>query len=160
MVAVAIPPEATRIQLRGGNRTAYAARDREILVEGPRGTGKTFALLLKLHHLAMAHQGFRGLIVRKHQVTLTATALRTFDEQVKPQLDGVRFFGGSKDRPAAYVYPNGSTIAVGGLGDADQAEKVKSSEYDLIYVNESTELGFDDWQALLPLLRHLVDGKP
>ena len=150
----------TTWKLRGGNLEMFEARDREILLEGPRGTGKTFAILTKLYRLAFENPGFKALIVRKHEVSIAKSAFRTFDEQVRRPGDGVSFFGGSKDRPAAYVFPNGSMIIGGGLGDKEQAEKVKSSEYDVVYANEATELTEDDWEALLPLLRHMRDGQP
>ena len=155
------PPRPVVFKLRGGNLEMFEARDREMLVEGPRGTGKTFAILTKLYRLAFQHPGFKGLIVRKHAVTLTTTCLRTFDEQVRQPNDGVSFFGGSKSEPAAYRFPNGSLIIGGGMGDKEQSDKVKSSEYDLIYANEATELSIDDWEALLPLLRHMdKEGQP
>jgi phage terminase large subunit len=54
-------------------------------------------------------------------------------------------FGGSKFKPAAFGYPNGSQILVGGL---DKADKVMSRDYDLIYVNEAWEIDEDAWQKL------------
>ncbi len=133
----------------------WEAREREVLVEGPRGTGKTRTILELINALCRAYAGLSVLIVRKYQKTLATTCLKTLNEQVLHDGDGVTFFGGSDNEPAAYRYPNGSRIVVGGM---DNPEKVKSSEYDLIYENESTELTEDDHESLLPLLRHLVLG--
>src|SRR5690606_22301045 len=36
----------------------------------------------------------------------------------------------------------------------DDSERIKSSEYDLAYCNEATELTIDDWEILLSRLRH------
>jgi hypothetical protein len=144
-------------KLRGGNAEIYNSREREVLAEGPRGTGKTRTILEMLVKYCHAFPGLTALIVRKYQRTLATTALRTLNEQVLYNGDGVSFFGGNEQEPASYRFPNGSRIVVGGM---DNSEKVKSSEYSLIYVNEATELSEDDWEALLPLLRQARDGKP
>lgn len=145
-------------KLRGGLLTIAQALSKdsdavEILAEGPAGTGKTRTILELINLLAHRYPRSRYLIVRKHQVTLTSTCLVTFNEKVRHVLDGVTFFGGNKDEPAAYRYPNGSRIVVGGM---DNATKVLSSEYDLIYVNEATELSEGDWETLTTRLRNGV----
>lgn len=140
-------------KVRGGNREFWRARDREILVEGPAGTGKTRTILELLNDLCIHFPGMRALIVRKHQVTLTTTCLVTFNTKVIHNGDGVKFFGGSKDEPAAYQYANGSRIVVGGM---DNPDKVLSSEYDFIYANEATELSLEEWETLTSRLRNGV----
>lgn len=121
-------------------------------------TGKTRTILEFLDVLCREYPGLVALLVRKFQRTLATTCLRTFNEQVLPsrQGGGVAWFGGSDNEPASYRYTNGSRIVVGGM---DNPEKVKSSEYDIIYANEATELTEDEWESLLPLLRHERDGK-
>lgn len=144
------------LKLRGGNREAWLAREREVLVEGPRGTGKTRTILELLNALCHAFPGLAVLIVRKYERTLSSTCLRTLNEQVLHNGDGVQWFGGNANEPSSYRYRNGSRIVTGGM---DNSEKVKSSEYDIIYCNEVTELSEDDYEALLPLLRHRVAGR-
>jgi hypothetical protein len=138
---------------RGGNLQLMRSREKEILAEGPAGTGKTRTALELVHLLARTYPKLRALITRKHQVTLTSTALVTFNEKVLHPVDGVAFFGGNKDEPAAYRYGNGSRIVVGGM---DNASKILSSEYDIIYVNEATELSEEDWETLTTRLRNGV----
>ncbi len=87
----------------------------------------------------------RCLIVRKTYTSLKASAIVTFDEKVQPEMDGVRFWGPTKKRPAQYVYPNGSVIVVGGM---DDAKKVLSTDYDIIYVPQGEELEEEDYDAL------------
>src|SRR5690606_16116885 len=48
-------------------------------------------------------------------------------------------------------YDNGSVIVVGGM---DKATKIMSSEYDLVFADEATELTVDDWEAITSRLRH------
>lgn len=160
MVASAAPVELN-LELRGGNDEFWDARDPEILLEGPRGTGKTRTVLELINQLCHHFDGLQVLIVRKYAVTLASTCLKTFNEQVLRPGDGVYFFGGSKDEPPSYRYPNGSRITVSGMDNPKTADKLKSGEYDLVYCNEITELAEDDLIALKATLRHArPDGTP
>lgn len=154
------------VRLRAGNYDAYHAADRELLVVGGAGTGKTYGILQRLNRHAQEHPGYHGLIVRKVAVTLAASVLRTFESQVlvdwddsqrRSALDRVRFFGGSQNEPAAYEYENGSRIVVGGM---DNAAKVLGTDYDEVYENEATELSIEDHETLLGRLRHTVLPRP
>jgi len=136
---------------RGASRDVFERRDRELLIAGPAGTGKTFGCLWKLHAAALKYPGMRGLMVRKTLTALTASALVTFARITESGPFGVTPFGGSKLRPTAFRYANGSEIVVGGM---DKAAKVMSAEYDVIYVNEAIELAESDWEALTTRLRH------
>lgn len=138
---------------KGGALKLFLAREPELLIEGPAGTGKTRGVLELLHLLALKYPGMRGLITRKYGTTLTTTCLVTFNEKVLHKGDGVTFFGGSKHEPAAYRYANGSRIVVGGL---DNSDKIFSSEYDVVYVNEATEVSVIDWENLTTRLRNGV----
>lgn len=135
---------------RGRIRELWSYHGREVLVAGPAGTGKSRGALEKLNVEARRYPGMRGLICRKQRTTMTQAALKTFDEQVLPE--GIArswFHHGDQE----YRYPNGSTIAVAGLDDPGKAA---SSQYDLVYVQEATELEDDDWAFLLRGLRNNV----
>lgn len=142
-----------RVKFRGGNYDAFVSTDPEFVLVGGAGTGKTRALLTRMNKKAKEYPGYAGLIVRKELVNLGRTALRTLEEEVligwdrsvKRSLDGVQFFGGSQNEPAAYNYPNGSRIVVGGM---DQPRKVLGSQYSEIFANEITELTEEDWETL------------
>lgn len=89
--------------------------------------------------------------MRKTQTSLAASSLVSFRKRVLAvERFGAHFFGGNSEEPPAYRYPNGSTIVVGGM---DRDSKIMSSEYDVIFPNEATELTIDDWEALLTRLR-------
>lgn len=150
-----------RLELRGGNEEAWFAREPEVLLEGPRGTGKTLTILHLINQIMHHFPGCQWLITRKYAVTLASTCLKTFNEQVLRPGDGTRFFGGSPDEPASYRYMNGSRITVGGLDNPKAREKMLSAEYDGAYINEITELTEDDLVAIKATLRHAKpDGTP
>lgn len=123
-------------------------RGREVLLAGPAGTGKSRAALEKLSFIAY-HKPIRGAIVRKVRKSLTQAALVTFEKKVLPEPSGVRFWTEDQE----YRYPNGATVALAGL---DDPEKIKSTEFDVIYVQEATELDQLDWELLVSRLRNGV----
>lgn len=134
--------------------TGPHCRAPELLVAGPAGTGKSRATLEKLHFAAMKHAGMRGLMVRKTAVSLTATGLVTFREQVAREAIEAglcEWYGGSSERAAGYRYANKSFLAVGGM---DKPTKIMSSEYDMVYVQEATELNVNDWESITTRLRY------
>lgn len=133
----------------GVQRALFTARDPEVVLSGPAGTGKSRGCLEKLHLLAMKYDRMRGLICRKTRASLTQSALVTFDEKVRPQDDGAVFHHQDQE----YRYPNGSVIVIGGL---DKPSKVMSTEFDVIYPQEATELTENDWESLSTRLRNGV----
>lgn len=139
---------------RGGCQELFGAKDPEVVLSGPAGTGKSRACLEKMHMLALLNPGFRGLMVRKTAVSFTATGLVTFREHVAKEAilaGNCYYYGGSQQEPAQYRYSNGATIVVGGM---DRPMKIMSSEFDAIYVQEAIELHEEDWEALSTRLRH------
>lgn len=149
-----------RYEPRGAALEALHHRGREVLLCGPAGTGKSRALLEKLHLMMLANPGSRGLIVRKYQASLGSTALDTWRKAVVSEALAaglVKFYGGSAEQPAQYIYSNGSAVLVGGLDTpGDKPPKIMSSEYDVIYCQEATELAESDWEALISRLRNWV----
>jgi PBSX family phage terminase large subunit len=132
-------------------------RSLEVVLEGAAGTGKTRAVLEKLHFCASKYAGMRGLIVRKTRESMTESVLVTFEEKVLPQGSPISA-GASRRTRASYSYPNGSEIVVAGLvaSGKDQKAKVMSTEYDMIIVCEATELTEDEWEKLATRLRNHV----
>lgn len=141
---------------RGTARAIIEDNSPEILVSGPAGTGKSRACLEKLLLLAKLFPGSKMAILRKVGATLGNTALDTWRKHVAKEdlLSGeVWYYGGSQEEPPQYRFANGSRIIIGGL---DKPIKIMSSEYDVIYVQEATELTIDDWEALTSRLRNGV----
>lgn len=121
---------------------------------GSAGTGKSRAALEKINAMALANPGMRGLIVRKTAVSLGSTTLVTFEEQVLPVAlaHGMcKHFGGSTRTAPSYRYRNGAVINYGGI---DRPSRIMSSEYDVVLVDEATELDENDWESLCTRLRH------
>jgi len=131
----------------GAARELMRNHDREVLLSGPSGTGKSMACLQKLD-LAASQMTIRAAIVRKLRTALTQAALVTFNDKVLPPQPNAIWF---HHEDQEFRYPNGSRVVVAGL---DDPRKVLSTDFDLIYVQEATELEEQDWQILLTRLRN------
>lgn len=143
-----------RYEPRGAARELFHNRDSELCIVGAAGTGKSLACLYRMHLVALKNPNFRGLIVRKTAVSLTSTTLVTFKKKVAREALAkglMRWYGGSQEEAAGYYYENGAVINVGGM---DKPEKIMSSEYDLVFADEATELTVDDWEAIGTRLRN------
>jgi PBSX family phage terminase large subunit len=139
---------------RGACVQAFKSRDPEVVVSGPAGTGKSRACLEKLHTMCLLNAGMKALICRKTAASLGSTALDTWRNHVAVEAlerGIVSYYGGSAQEAPQYRYANGSRVWIGGM---DKPSKIMSSEYDLIYVQEATELTVTDWEALTTRLRN------
>jgi PBSX family phage terminase large subunit len=149
-----LPKVEHRFSPKGACGDIFTCRDPEVLVAGPAGTGKSRACLEKLHLMCLLNPGMRGLICRKTATSLSSTALVTWRKFVVAEAlnsGDVNYYGGSAQEPASYRYRNGSTVVIGGL---DKIEKIMSSEYDLVYVQEATDLTENDWESITTRLRN------
>lgn len=146
--------KVVRYEPRGAARKLFGTRSSEVALAGAAGTGKSLACLFRLHLVALKNPGIRCLIVRKTAVSLGATTLVTFEKKVAGEALAqgiVSWFGGSPREAASYRYANGSVIVVCGM---DKPERVLSSEFDLVFADEATELTETDWEVLGTRLRH------
>ncbi len=125
------------------------AKDDEILVEGPSGTGKSRAALEKLHLCASKYPYMRAAIVRKTRESLTQSTLVTYETKVLPLRSPVKFHFEDQE----YRYPNGSIVTVAGM---DKESRIMSSDYDFIYVAEATEIQESEAEILTTRLRNNV----
>lgn len=140
------------LQCVGNNKLAYLDRtSSEVLLSGPAGTGKTYSNLLKLLWFCGEYPGARVLMLRKTRKSLAESAMVTLERI----LHGAGLLGRPVERTHRHEYklPRRSVIVVGGM---DDPSKVLSTEYDLIYVNEATELSVNEWEELSFRLRAMA----
>lgn len=143
---------------RGGCKEIFDARQEEVLISGPAGTGKSRACLEKLYAVCLLTPNVRALILRKTLRSLGSTALVTWRNYVvKEALETgqVVYYGGSSEHPPQYRFKNGSTVTIGGL---DNPTRVMSSEYDIVYVQEATEITIEDLEYVKTRLRNWQIG--
>lgn len=145
-------PEQCAYRPIGAALEMFYSRAPELLMCGAAGTGKSRAILEKLHLCAMKWPRMRGLITRKTRASLSESGLVTFEEKVLPW--GSKIKGNTARRyRQVYEYGNGSEIVVAGLDDPN---RIMSTEFDLALVLEATELTETDWEQMTTRLRNYV----
>lgn len=139
------PPVVLDYRPRGGVRDLFFARDSEILVWGPAGTGKSRGATEYINLLCEAYPGSRHLFVRKTRASMSETVMATFEDKVcTPELRA--YFGKARrNNRSTYIYPNGSMIVLAGM---DEPTRLFSAEFNTIYANEANELREDEWEFL------------
>lgn len=128
-------------EIRGAVWKLGQCHDIEVGIDGPAGTGKTLGTLYYIHTLLLMYPGAKFLVARKFNTDLAGSAMATYRDRVLHPDEKIPYFGGNKVEPACYRYPNGSRLIVNGL---DKPGKVKSMEFDGIYINEATECDLND----------------
>lgn len=124
---------------------------REILVEGPRGTGKSKAVLQIVYTLCHLYPGLKVLLCRNKRKSMSGTTLPEWEScmaEGDPALDGPKPEGRS-------VYRIGdSEVLVAGL---DESDRLRSMTRDVIYYEEGTESESPEhWESLHGALRSFV----
>lgn len=146
-------PTVVRYEPRGAALELFHNRSSEIVLAGAAGTGKSLACLFRVHLTALSNPNAMFLICRKTAASLGSTTLVSFEKKVIAQALAaglVSWFGGSPREAPGYRYKNGAKINVGGL---DKPEKIMSSEYDIVFVDEATEITLTDWESIGTRLR-------
>lgn len=149
MSAIPIPEIILSYKPRGAAADIFSLRNPELVLSGAAGTGKSRSVLEKLHLAALKYPNARILMVRKTRRSLSESAMVTYWQKIRPDMDRVQW----KSSVQQYQYPNGAIIAVGGM---DKPSKIMSSEWDMIYVQECTEFTENDWEACTIRLRNGV----
>lgn len=140
------------LELRGAASELMRCRAREVLLQGPAGTGKTLAALLKLVRLCEAVPGLRALLCRATRVSLTESALVTLEREFLTDAHPARKASdATRANRHSYEFPNKSEIICGGM---DNPDRIMSTEYDVVLVVEATEITEEAWEKLLTRLRN------
>lgn len=116
-----------------------------VMVEGPRGTGKTVAILTMLVELARQHPGCRIALIRRYRADLTKSVLPSLEEEVFPTFGMTTPPGGFLQRSNRAEYLIGdpaSRIVPIGL-DSDGAGSLLSTAWSFAYAAEATEIPYE-----------------
>lgn len=137
----------------GTLRENWGIRDRNVMVGGPYGTGKTRWGFERFNLYMVAYPGTVGVIARKTYDDLVPLLNAIFDEHVlgfdpTDETNPVRRFGGK--HPERYEYWNGSYFDVVGLNNLTG---VKGNEWNVGYITQAEECEVDDWAEVSGRLR-------
>ena len=142
-----------RFEFRRANLEAQTNHDRELILSGPAGTGKSLANLTYINAAMWRHPRLRVLCVRKVRADLAESILVTYERDVLGY-DNPIAAGQKRQSRDVYTYPNGSVMVIGGM---DRPGRFLSSEWDIIYAPECQQLTLDEWEMLVQ--RKARDGK-
>ena len=134
----------------GGAKRLFECRAPEVLICGPSGTGKSRACLEKINALCELHPGIRVLMVRKTRKSLSESVLAELERKVLPPSSPL-LSGADRQHRSKYAYPNGSEVILAGL---DDVSRIMSSQFDVVYVAEATEITEHDLEILVSRLRN------
>jgi len=116
----------------------------EVLIEGPRGSGKSHGFARFLWNCCIRYPGCKILVIRKTRESLTNSFCKTFEEDIVPFQDREHVLG-SGDRTNRSHYCIGrSRIVLGGL---DKPTKHQSTDWDIVMVEEASEVR---WKQVEP----------
>jgi len=137
----------------GTLRKNWGIRDRNVMVGGPYGTGKTRWGFERFNLYMVAYPGTVGVVARKTYDDLIPLLNAIFDEHVlgfdpTDETNPVRRFGGK--HPERYEYWNGSYFDVVGLNNLTG---VKGNEWNVGYITQAEECEVDDWAEVSGRLR-------
>jgi phage terminase large subunit len=157
---MAIAPVVNRYVAYGGARTLLESHTPEVLICGPSGSGKSAAAVRKIDALCERNPFIRCLMLRATRKSLTESVLVEYERWQPP--GSALLAGADRAHRSRYNYPNGSEVVLGGL---DEPQRIMSSQYDVAFVNETSEISEAAWETILTRLRNnrLLDkrtGRP
>lgn len=128
----------------------FASRARYTAYGGARGGGKSWALRRKLVGLCLRYAGIRCLLVRRSYAELKSN-------HVHPLLaeygELITYSEGEK----RLIFPNGSTITLGYCGSMRDCLRYQGQEYDVIAIDEATQLSEHQFSIFKACLRGVGD---
>lgn len=128
----------------------FLADAKYIAYGGARGGGKSWALRRKLVLLALNYNGISMLLLRR-----TLTELR--DNHIRPLLSELCDLCSYSDTKKCFEFPNGSRIVLGYLDSDGDLLRYQGQEYDIIAIDEATQVTEYQFQTLKACLRGTND---
>ena len=131
-------------------REFLACEKKYVAFGGARGGGKSWAVRCKAKLLALRYPGIRLLLVRRSLPELESNHL-TF---LRQELAEVAEYRAGEHR---FVFGNGSTLQFGYCGRDADLDRYQGAEYDVIFLDEATQLREEWMRQFAACLRGVND---
>lgn len=131
-------------------RQFLAARAANVGFGGARGGGKSWAVRAKAILMALAHPGIRQLIVRRTYPELINNHINILRKQL---LNVARY----NDNTKTFAFGNGSVINFAYCARDSDLDRLQGVEYDIIYLDEATQLSEYQMRTIRACLRGAND---
>ncbi len=142
------------IRLRGTpnekQKAFFDCRARYIAYGGARGGGKSWALRRKLILMCLHYPGLRALILRRSYPELR-------ENHILPLLAEIKDLASYSETQKSFLFPNGSRIRLGYCADEADVLQYQGQEYDIIAIDEATQLTEYQFVTLKACLRGVND---
>lgn len=124
----------------------FLADTKYIAYGGARGGGKSWALRRKLVLLCLNYPGISVLLIRR-----TLPELR--DNHIRPLLSELSSFCKYSDTKKCFEFPSGSSLRLGYLDNDGDLLRYQGQEYDIIALDEATQITEYQFHTLKACLR-------
>ncbi len=131
-------------------RSFFASRARYTAYGGARGGGKSWALRRKLIGLGLHYPGIRCLLVRRSYAELKANHLQPLLREYGALLS-------YRESEKCLYFANGSSIALGYCSSMRDCLRYQGQEYDIIAIDEATQLREEQFAVFRACLRGVRD---
>ncbi len=128
----------------------FRSRVRYTAYGGARGGGKSWALRRKLVGLCLRYPKIRCLLVRRSYAELKANHVRPLLSEYAPLLSW-------RESEKCLYFQNGSTIALGYCASVRDCLRYQGQEYDIIAIDEATQLSEYQFSIFKACLRGVGD---
>ena len=142
-------PNPSQIEFHRATLECKPGSVQEILMEGPKGGGKSYAELMQAAYDCMTHDGIICLFMRKQKGSARdhMTELATAFKNIPHKLDKNQV-----------TFPNGSCIKVGGYNTSGDIIKYNGQNLSLLIYDELTMIKQDDYDQMWGNLRLSAGG--
>ncbi len=145
-----MPNNVAKIRLHGvpqeKQMAFFTCKAKYVAYGGARGGGKSWALRRKLVLMCLRFHGLSVLLVRRSFAELRANHVRT----LLCELDGIAEYVDSRK---CFEFANGSVLRLGYLDKENDTTRYQGTEYDVIAIDEATQLTEYQFQTLKACLR-------
>lgn len=139
-----------RLELNERQQLFFKARRRFIAYGGARGGGKTWAVREKSVLLAVRYPGINIMIIRQTYGDLRKNHILP----LQLELDGIAEW---KEKDMRFIFPNGSSIWFGYCQADRDLRRYQGQEYDIICIDEATQITEYQFSAISASLRGAND---
>ncbi len=147
-----MPPQKLFIKGKPSRRQQdfFDSRTRYTAYGGSRGGGKSWALRRKLVGLCLRYGGIRCLLIRRSYAELKSN-------HVRPLLAEYGRLLSYRESEKCLYFQNGSTIALGYCASDRDCLRYQGQEYDIIAIDEATQLSEHQFSIFKACLRGVDD---
>ena len=128
----------------------FRAREKYIAYGGARGGGKSWAVRQKAKMLCLRYNGIKCLIVRKTYPEL----INNHVSPLRGELHGIATYNKTEKM---FTFVNGSTIKFGYCANEGDLDQYQGAEYDVIFIDEATQLQEDWLKKIVACMRGVND---